>query len=47
MVEAQLEALKAFPSHPKKASYETELVEEKENLVKMRDRFKNKMTELR
>lgn len=47
MVEAQLEALKPFPSHPKKTAYETELVEEKENLVKMRNKFTAKVTELR
>jgi len=47
MVEAQLEALKPFPIHPKRTAYETELIEEKESLVKTRDKFKTKVAELR
>jgi len=47
MVEAQLEALKPFPIHPKRTAYETELVEEKEALVRTRDKFKAKVAEFR
>jgi len=47
MVQAQLEALKPFPIHPKRTAYETELVEEEEALVRTRDKFRTKVAELR
>ena len=33
MVEKQLEVLRKFPSHPKRSTYEKELVEEQEKLI--------------
>jgi hypothetical protein len=47
MVDAQFEALKPFPVHPKRTEYEKELLEERENLVRTRDRFKVKAEDFR
>jgi len=47
MVEAQLAALQSFPIHPKRTEYETELVEERDALLKTSEKFKAKVTELR
>jgi len=47
MVEAQLAALKPFPIHPKRTEYETDLIEEKEALVRTCAKFAAKVTELR
>lgn len=47
MVETQLEALKPFPIHPKRTEYETELVEERDNLINTRNKFLAKAKELR
>eukprot|EP01110_Echinostelium_bisporum_P005752 TRINITY_DN23_c0_g1_i1.p1 TRINITY_DN23_c0_g1~~TRINITY_DN23_c0_g1_i1.p1 ORF type:complete len:237 (-),score=86.57 TRINITY_DN23_c0_g1_i1:8-718(-) len=45
MVNAQLDALKPFPQHPKRAEYEKEFVEEKEKLEKLQKQFSSKLTE--
>jgi len=42
MVESQLEALKPFPSHPKKNDYEKELLEERDALSKARASYTSK-----
>jgi len=47
MVEAQLAALKPFPIHPKRTEYETELIEERDALIRTRDKFIAKVKELR
>lgn len=47
MVEAQIEALKPFPIHPKRTEYETELVEERDSLINTRNKFQAKVKELR
>jgi len=47
MVEAQLEALKPFPIHPKRTEYETELVEERDALIATRKKFQAKVKEFR
>jgi len=47
MVEAQLAALKPFPVHPKRTEYETDLLEERDGLIRTRDKFITKVTELR
>jgi len=47
MVEAQIEALRPFPIHPKRTEYETELVEERDALVSTRNKFQAKVKELR
>jgi hypothetical protein len=47
MVEAQIEALKPFPVHPKRTEYETELLEERDALVNTRNKIQNKVKEFR
>jgi coenzyme F420-reducing hydrogenase delta subunit len=47
MVEAQIEALKPFPIHPKRTEYETELVEERDALTNTRNKFQAKVKEFR
>jgi len=47
MVNAQLDSLRTFPKHPKRKTYETELVEEKEKLEKLNTTFTAKAEEFR
>lgn len=47
MVQKQLEVLRTFPIHPKRASYEKELTEEEEKLKKIQKEFTTKVTEFK
>lgn len=47
MVEKQLEVLKTFPSHPKRTTYEKELIEEQEKLAKLKESFSGKVEEFK
>ncbi|KAM9984202.1 hypothetical protein ACTFIZ_003890 [Dictyostelium cf. discoideum] len=47
MIEAQLNAMKKFPIHPKRREYEEELQEENDKLVSMKKKFSNKAEEYR
>lgn len=47
MVEKQLEVLKTFPIHPKRTTYEKELVEEQEKLTKLKANFSSKFEEFK
>jgi hypothetical protein len=47
MVEAQIEALKPFPIHPKRTEYEAELVEERGALINARNKFQARVKEFR
>ncbi len=47
MVNKQLDILRTFPQHPKRAGYEKELAEEQEKLAKMQKQFSEKVTEFK
>eukprot|EP00026_Physarum_polycephalum_P012089 Phypoly_transcript_12361.p1 GENE.Phypoly_transcript_12361~~Phypoly_transcript_12361.p1 ORF type:complete len:334 (+),score=90.56 Phypoly_transcript_12361:90-1004(+) len=47
MVDKQLEVLRTFPIHPKRTTYEKELVEEQEKLKKLQDDFSKKLAEFK
>ena len=47
MVDKQLEVLRTFPIHPKRSTYEKELVEEQEKLRKVQANFSSKLTEFK